>query len=209
MFDIDLGGSGGSQGPWISWQARESLDGAIPGRAFVLRDSDGKRVFEGFEKGIVFDLENLKTGWCYSSGAAGQAPDWKWNASLARFEPSPGEDWKRGFSIPVALSKSDTAVWEQAQAGAFQAFVALVQQIKTAGAPKGKLPVVRWAGTDKLESKKGVTHVPRLEIVKWVDRPAALSVGAIIDAGDDDFPGTVTPKAEPPKQPALVDDDEF
>lgn len=215
-FNIDLGGNGGSQGPWISWQARESLDGSIPGRSFVLRDENGKSVFDGFSKGVVFDLENIKTGWSFSSGAAGQAPEWKWNASLARFEPSPGEGWKRGFSIPVAISKDETATWEQAQAGAFQAFASLIGQIKAANAPAGKLPVVKMTGADKLESRNGITHVPVLEIVKWVDRPSCLSAGGAIDAGDDvPFGNEPAPQAAPAPapqkqpEPAMADADEF
>lgn len=179
VFDIDLGGTGGSQGPWVNWQARESLDGSIPGRSFTIRDQDGSRVCDAFTRGVVADIDRLKTGWSRSSGAKGVAPEWTWNKSLAKFEPAPGDDWKRGFHLPIALTQSETAVWEQAQAGAWSGLVGLVALIQAAKQPPGKLPIVKCTGAEKVESKKGITYVPRLEIVRWVDRPAVLSGGAI------------------------------
>lgn len=191
-FDIDVPSGGGSEGPFIQWQAKEATDGSVPGRVWTIRDAEGRRVFEPFTKGVVLDIENMKTGWCHSTGTKGMAPDWQWNASLSKFAPQPlakaGAEWKRGFHIPLAFGpgENDKAVWEQAQAGAWQAFVALVGQLKGANAPPNKLPVVRQNGVEKIESKRGITFVPKLEIVKWVDRPAALSAGAGLDVGGDE-----------------------
>jgi hypothetical protein len=60
MFDIDTGSNsnGGSEGPFVAWASRESLDGEIPGRTFSIRDADGKRVFSAFEK-----LNLFNAGW--------------------------------------------------------------------------------------------------------------------------------------------------
>ena len=198
MFDIDTGsnGNGGSEGPFVQWASRESLDGEIPGRSFSIRDADGKRVFDAFAKGVVLDIYNMKTGWCYSTGQKGVAPDWKWNTSLSRFEPqppAPNDDyrWQKGFSIPLAFGKEDRAVWEQAQAGAYQGFVQLVGLLKAAGPDGKKLPVVKLKGTTKIESKRGITHAPEFEILKWVDRPAALAVAGLaksVALADDEVP---------------------
>ena len=199
MFDIDTGSNsnGGSEGPFVAWASRESLDGEIPGRTFSIRDADGKRVFSAFEKGVVLDVYNMKTGWCYSPGQKGTAPDWKWNASLAKFEPQPASHsdehrWQKGFSIPLAFGKEDRAVWEQAQAGAFQGFTQLVGLLKEAKPDGKKLPVVKLKGTTKIESKRGITHAPEFEILKWVDRPAALAAAAPAakkeEVADDEIP---------------------
>lgn len=198
MFDIDVGSnsSGGSEGPFVQWASRESLDGEIPGRTFSIRDADGKRVFDAFTKGVVLDIYNMKTGWCYSTGQKGTAPEWKWNASLAKFEPQPASAstehrWQKGFSIPLAYGKADKAVWEQAQAGAYQGFTQLVGLLKEAKTDGQKLPVVKLKGTTKIESKRGVTHAPEFEIVKWVDRPDILSTNtapASDDLAEDEIP---------------------
>lgn len=188
-MDIDVGGSGGSEGPWISWQARESLDGSRAGRKFYIRGQDGTAEFAHMERGVVFDIEAMKTGWCFSTGQKGTAPEWLWNATLGKFAPMPpdrgvaGARWQRGFSIPIAFgpNPTDTAIWEQAQGGAWAAFSDFAGLLR--GAQPGKLPVVRMNGVKKIDSAKGTTSAPILEVVKWVDRPANLQ-RAGVDTGD-------------------------
>jgi hypothetical protein len=190
---IDFGSSG-SQGPFLSWAARASTDGELPPKSFVLRTEEGKQVIDNLKKGVVVDIDALKLGWCRSDGVAGQAPEWRWNASVARFEPSPGDGWKRGFSLPVALNKEDVCVWEQSQAGAFSALQNLFGLIAKAGRQPGTLPVIRHVGETKIESKRGMTFSPILEIVKWVPRPECLGGGA------PSF-GEATAAPAPQKQP--------
>lgn len=194
LDDIDFGPQG-SAGPFVQWNAKESVDGSFPGRTWTLRTKEEKLAFKAWEGGVVLDIEAMKTGWCFSTGQAGQAPEWKWNESLSKFGPQPPdrglERWKRGFAIPLAYGrgKDDYAVWEQAQAGSWQAFVALIGIIKAAS-PKGaagQLPMLRQIGVEKIESSKGITFAPRFEIVRWVDRPAALAADApAVDVGTDD-----------------------
>jgi len=181
MFNVDIGsqGSGGSEGPFIAWTARESMDGDIPGRSFVIRDADGRKLFDGFNKGVVLDIYNMKTGWCYSTGQKGTAPEWKWNATTAHFEEMPparpGEyRWTKGFHIPLAYGKENKAIWEQAQAGAYQGFCQLVAILVAANPDGARLPVVKMKSSIKIESARGTTHAPEFEILKWVDRPEIL-----------------------------------
>lgn len=182
-FDFDAG-AGGSEGPWIQWTARGTLDGEINARQFVLRDENGKKPFAGFQTGVVLDVHNMKTGWCYSSGVAGQAPDWKWNASVARFEQKPGEDYKKGFSIRCAIGGGKAATWEQSGASAWNAFTALIPALQSGPVNQGKLPMVKMIDVKTEKFARGVTATPVLEIVKWVDRPDCLKAG--FDAGADD-----------------------
>jgi hypothetical protein len=197
-FSFDSGPQG-SAGPWLAWSARGTLDGTVPAKSFLLRDKEGKRAFEGFAAGVVLDIFKMKTGWQRSEGVAGAAPDWKWNASPAQMQPAPGEDYKRGFSIPCAISKTETATWEQAGASVWGAFTALVPALQQG--PEGKLPVVRMTGTKFQQFKKGSTVEPILEVVKWVDRPDCLKEGAAIDTGDRPAPA--------PAPKAAMADEEF
>jgi hypothetical protein len=91
----------------------------------------------------------------------------------------------------LAYGKEDRAVWEQAQAGAYQGFTQLVGLLKAAEPDGKKLPVVKLKGTTKIESKRGITHAPEFEILKWVDRPIALAVAGSaksVPLAEDEIP---------------------
>ena len=203
MFDIDTGSSGsGSSGPWINWHSKESNDGAIPGRSFRLRDTEGRKVFKGFESGVIFDIDNMKLGWNHSTGAPGAAPEWQWNPTLSQFAPQPSPEWKRGFSIPIATQRGNTAVWEQAAAGAFIGFENLVPQLRNREG--SKLPMVKVDGYETIQGKRGSFNVPKLVVSGWVDRPDALKTSIATE------PVAAAPAQEAPVQQAQsFADDEF
>ena len=169
-------GNSGSEGPWLQWSARGTLDGAIPAKTFFIRDEAGKTAFDGFTgNGVVMDIANMKTGWCHSEGSVGVAPDWQMNPTLSRFIEMPGDDYKQGFKIRCAIGNGKTAAWEQAGAAVWGAFVALVPALQQG--PDGKLPLVRCTGAKFEQFKRGSTNTPILEVVKWVDRPDCLKEG--------------------------------
>lgn len=209
--DFDTGGSGGSEGPWLQWSARGTLDGSIPAKSFLIRDSDGKTKFDGFDgNGVVLDISTMKTGWCYSSGATGEAPDWKMNASLAQFatDPSSGDrDYKKGFKIRCAIGGGKTASWDQAGASVWNAFVSLVPELQKQPSPD-MLPLVRCTGAKFEQFKRGSTNTPILVIVKWVPRPDCLKEGAAAGiATEAPAPQPVqAPKPAPAPVAALADD---
>ena len=183
-------GNSGSEGPYLNWGAQKEK--------FTLRISKDETVdFDGFKTGVVLDVQKMKTGWCYTSGITGQAPQWQMNPTLAAFLPSPGEDYKKGFKMRVAIGGGKTAAWDQAGAGAWNAFVALVPALQQA--PAGDvLPLVRMTGTKNVKFTKGSTTEPILEVVKWVPRPDCLKDGAA--AGIATEPGaayTPPPAAAP------------
>lgn len=186
MFDMDEGNSG-SQGPWVSWKARGNR---ITSREnFEWRGLDGdKRQFDEFREGVVADIDNLKTGWCHTTGEVGVAPQWKWNASIRKFEPRPGEDWKKGLSLPLAIRGGGKALWEDASFGGFQALVKIVPALAD-GSKKhpGKLPVLRLVGAEEMRVGKGDTAVANLQVVQWVDRPESLDA-SFMDEGEPDAP---------------------
>lgn len=198
--NFDTGG-GGSEGPWLQWSARGTQDGEIPAKSFLIRDSDGKTKFDGFTgNGVILDIETMQTGWCYSSGATGEAPDWRMNKSVAHFEPAPGDEFKRGFKMRCAIGGGKTASWDQAGAAAWNAFCGLVPALQQQPAP-GKLPLVKMTGTRAQQFKRGSTVEPVLEVIDWVDRPDCLKDGAAagVDTGEEQKPA---PAAKPAQTPA-------
>lgn len=208
MFAIDLGNDTGESGPWLSWSARGTTDGIIPPRSFFIRDANGKTPFD-MSKGVVLDLDSLKTGWQFSDGIAGVAPDWKWNPSPAQMMASPGEGYKKGFSVRCAIGGGNTATWQQAGAAAWTALAELAPQL-SAERPHGHMPLVRLKDAKLLQFKKGSTVVPALEVVKWVPKPDCLASGGGIALE----PATPAPAPAPAPQPAptpqyVPDDAEF
>lgn len=202
--DFDAGAQG-AEGPWIAWSARGTLDGEIDAKHFFLRDEGSKTQFDGFAKGVVLDIHNMKTGWQKSEGIAGQAPDWKWNPTIAHMAPQPDEDYKKGFSVRCAIGGGNTATWEQAGAAVWGAFVALVPALREG--PDGKLPLVKMTGTQLRQFKRGSTVEPVLEVVKWVDRPDCLKEGfatGVDTGGEAEQPA---PKKQAKAAPPPADDD--
>lgn len=205
--NFDTGG-GGSEGPWLQWSARGTLDGEIPAKSFFIRDANGKNKFDGFAAGVVLDVENMQTGWCHSDGVVGQAPDWRMNADISKFEKQPGEDYKKGFKMRVAIGGGKTADWDQAGAAAWNAFVLLVPALKDQPKPD-MLPLVRVTGTKVEQFKRGSTTTPILEVVKWVPRPDCLKDGfaAGVDIGDAKL--VATNASTPAAQVETLPDDAF
>ena len=195
MFILDTGSEGGAAGPFLAWSARGTQDGSVPPRSFYVRDGGNKTPMDA-TKGIVIDIEDMKTGWQHSEGIAGVAPEWKWNPSPAQMMPSPGEGWKKGFSIKCAIGGGKTATWEQSGAAVWQALTELAPKLAQQPA-KGQLPVVRMTDAQLLQFKKGSTVVPVLEVVKWVDRPDALKEGAAAGIALAPTPAPVPVQAAP------------
>ena len=75
MFALDLG-SDGSSGPFLAWSARGTQDGQIGPKTFYIRDGGHKEEVD-VSKGMILDIEAMKTGWQRSEGMAGVAPEWR------------------------------------------------------------------------------------------------------------------------------------
>lgn len=160
--------------PWVRWGAKACQ--------WEASTEDGKTNID-FTQAII-DLENIKVGWaCIQTG---QAPQWEFCPSLTQSIPRPeGVDdkgkplWKRGFSVKVYSTAmfGDEPVREFAtnQKGSLEAVSNLLEAYdREKGNNPGKVPVVEFKGHTYVGMGSNGTNVPRLEIVKWVDRPAAL-----------------------------------
>ena len=193
-YEFDEGQQGsGDSGPFINFHAKETLDGAIGSRSFSIRDADGNRtdITKKMEKGVAFDLDTLKTGWSFSNGAIGQAPQWEWNDTPARFnvkQPDDigGERWKKGFSIRIALGKSEAVTWSQSGAGCWQGLVNLMKAVREDGG-EGETVIAAMHDVEEIKFKKGGTSAPSFEIKKWAKRPdCLLQEAATADEPEED-----------------------
>ena len=196
MYDFDEGNQGGSaEGPFLNWHAREQTVGKMPSRSFSLRSEDGaENVTEKLKKSVAFDIDTLRTGWCFSNGTPGVAPEWVWNTTPARFDQAQpadrGEDrWKKGFSIRLAVGKDQPATWSQAGSGAWAGLVSLMQAVKANGG-KGETAVVHMSDVQEIKFSKGSTSAPEFTFKKWADRPDCLkeqAEAAPVVEGDEEF----------------------
>jgi hypothetical protein len=207
MFAIDTG-STGATGPFLAWSARGTQDGAVGARKFFIRDGSTKTEYDA-TRGFILDIETMKTGWQRSEGMAGVAPEWRWNPSVSQMMQSPGDDWKKGFSIRCATGGGNTATWEQAGAAAWDCLTDLAPKLSQQPAP-GQLPLVRMIDARAVQFKRGSTVVPVLEVVKWVDRPDCLKEGAAAGIAVQPAAPAPQPAPAPAPQPAVeLTDAEF
>lgn len=207
-FEMDAGSTGNS-GPFLVWTPRGTQDGDIGPKTFYVRRYENqtatKEAINALDKGAVFDFATLKTGWQESDGAAGQAPKWVWGTSPKQLPPSPGDGWKKGFSIKVAISANDVVFWEQSGIAVWQAMVDLAKSVDLP-APD-QCPVVKLTGTELMTFGNGKTVKPVLSVVKYVPRPAALKEAVSMDTGGDDW-GSARATAAKKPEPAMTDLDD-
>jgi hypothetical protein len=189
-YEFDEGNTSSEAiGPFLNWHARETLDGEISSRTFSLRTEDGRTdVTAQMKKGVAIDLGSLRTGWCFSDGTPGIAPEWIWNDTPARFNvPQPAdrgpERWKKGFSIRIALTKDKAVTWAQAGAGSWAGLVALMrsvgddernQALNGNKRGKGETVIAAMVDVEEIKFKKGGTSAPIFTIKKWAPRPECL-----------------------------------
>ena len=137
------------------------------------------------QKGVAIDLGSLRTGWCFSDGTPGVAPEWIWNDTPARFNVSQPADrgterWKKGFSVRIALSKSNAVTWSQAGAGSWAGLVNLMREVKQDGG-SGETVVAALSDVEEIKFKKGGTSAPIFTIKKWAPRPECLEEQIVVE----------------------------
>jgi hypothetical protein len=167
-----------------------------------------------FVNGCVLDLDSLKLGW-EKDGAKGQAPERRWNPTLAQATPRPDESkklsgafaWSRALSVRCAIGGGQAATWEQGSFAAYEAFTKLAKQIEQQWAAQSQngtlLPLVKQTGVEKVELPAGSANVPVLTIAKWVPRPDCLKADAPVIATAAPAPAAApAPVAQP--TPAAV-----
>jgi hypothetical protein len=164
---LNIGGSGTVK-PYVKYNAKADK--------WFVRGAEGGDI-EIARPTFQLDLKNIRTGWfCFREG---QAPERVIDPSLDRTAPSPGAEFKRGFVVMAFSPKFFGGVVELSSAsihvsnvirelyGAYEAQASQTEH-------HGKVPVVACTGSEPMKDKYGTNYRPKLELVKWADRPAEL-----------------------------------
>ena len=148
---------------------------------------------------FVADFANIATGWFRFR--EGEAPERRIDPALDRPAPSPGEGFKRGFVMTAFSQKFFGGAVELASASIHMgnAIRELYQAYEEQrGSHPGQLPVIACVGSEPMKDKYGTNYKPKLEMVKWVDRPAELPDESPVDPADiwhGETPTTAKPQA--------------
>jgi hypothetical protein len=171
-------------------------------------------------KSFAIDIENGAMGWLLIDTGV---RDWK-PFPIDSAVPSPGPNYKRGFSILLYAPKllgSPEAFEMCSSTGAHLSFCERLYNETEPNFGKGDVPIVKITAAESIQVGKGKSRELHFEIVKWVARPAAFtealaklkaanatpgknaSGAANTDAGGDDFdePEDVVKEETPPKKP--------
>lgn len=134
---------------------------------------------------FVADMANIATGWLRFR--EGEAPERTIDPSLDRAAPSPGEGFKRGFVLSVFSQKCFGGLVELSSASIHMgnAIREVYQAFEEGRADHpGQVPVVACSGSEPMKDKYGTNYRPKLELVKWVDRPAELPNECPVDVSE-------------------------
>jgi hypothetical protein len=134
---------------------------------------------------FLADFKNIVTGWlCFREG---QAPERVIDPSLDHAAPSPGSDFKRGFVIAVFSQKFFGGLAELSSASLHMGneLREIYQQFEEqSGNYPGQIPVIECTGSEPMKDKYGTNYRPKLQIVKWVDRPLELPDAPPVEPAD-------------------------
>lgn len=174
---LNIGGSGVAK-PFVKYNAKAD-------KWFVRSPEGGDQEIQ--RPTFLLDLKNIRTGWLRFM--EGQAPERVIDPSLDHVAVRPGEDFKRGFVVAAFSPKFFGGAVEFSSASnhlsnairdLYEAFT------EQSGKPenRGKVPVVACTGAETMKDKFGTNYRPKLELVRWVDRPAELPDASPVDESD-------------------------
>jgi len=145
------------------------------------------------------DFANIATGWLRFR--EGQAPERLIDPSLDRAAPCPDEGFKRGFVLSVFSQNFFGGLAELSSASIHMGnAIREVYQIfeEQRVSHPGQVPVIACTGSEPMKDKYGTNYKPKLELVKWADRPAGLPDESPADPSEVWQGG----QSVPPKAPA-------
>jgi hypothetical protein len=124
---------------------------------------------------FIADLANIVTGWLRF--LEGQAPERVMDPALDRAAPNPGNGFKRGFVLAVYSQKFFGGLAELSSASIHMGNA--IREVYSdfeaqRGSHPGQVPVIACTGSEPMKDRYGTNYRPKLEIVKWADRPAEL-----------------------------------
>lgn len=133
---------------------------------------------------FLLDLANIRTGWLRFQ--EGQAPERLIDPALDKVAPTPGEGFKRGFVVMAFSPKFFGGAVEMASASihvsnAIRDVYAVFEEQSGRTENRGKVPVIACTGADAMKDKYGTNYRPKLELTKWVDRPAEFPDASAVE----------------------------
>jgi hypothetical protein len=159
---------------------------------------------------FIADLANIATGWLRF--LEGQAPERVMDPALDRAAPSPGNGFKRGFVLVVYSPKFFGGLAELSSASIHMGNA--IREVYSdfeaqRGSHPGQVPVIACTGSEPMKDRYGTNYRPKLQIVKWVDRPADLPDQSPVEPSELwRAPAVTTTRTQaahvPPPQPAAL-----
>ena len=191
---IDMGNSNSGTDLYFGWQQKPGLNFNHAQVFYTNLSGQPKEVCD-VSQGMVLDTTELRTGW-----QCGETNKWQFNASVSQMQPKPGDTWKRGFSIPVALGAGKVALWMASGATAWDTLAYLGQQL--AQCPQaGQVPLVTHDGVAEGRYETRTWVYPLLKVQQWMPRPESLSARTAIDMGNENQAPQVMPN---PPSPGMI-----
>lgn len=171
-------GSSGAIRPYAKYNAKSD-------KWFVRGEGGGD--LEIARPSFLLDLANIRTGWLRFQ--EGQAPERLIDPALDRPAPSPGDGFKRGFVVMAFSPKFFGGAAEMASASshvsnAIRDVYAVFEEQAGRAEHRGKVPLIACTGAEAMKDKYGTNYRPKLELTKWVDRPAELPDISPVEEGE-------------------------
>ena len=192
---IDMGNSSSGTDLYFGWQQKPGVNFNHSQVFFTNLSGQPKEVCD-VSQGIVLDTTELRTGWQDS-----ETNKWQFNATVSQMAPKPGETWKKGFAMPVAVGAGKVAMWMASGATAWDALGYLGPQL--AQCPEvGHVPLVVFEGPAEGRYETRTWVYPLLKVQSWMPRPESLSARNAIDMGTQ--PAAPIPGMMPVAPPAAI-----
>lgn len=192
---IDMGNSSSGTDLYFGWQQKPGVNFNHSQVFFTNLSGQPKEVCD-VSQGIVLDTTELRTGWQDS-----ETNKWQFNATVSQMAPKPGETWKKGFAMPVAVGAGKVAMWMASGATAWDALGYLGPQL--AQCPEtGHVPLVIFEGPAEGRYETRTWVYPLLKVQSWMPRPESLSARNAIDMGTQ--PAAPVPGMMPVAPPAAI-----
>ena len=199
-MNIDMGNNSGSGTDlYFGWAQKPGVN-FNHSQVFYINLSGQPKEVVDVSQGLVLDTTELRTGWQDS-----ETNKWQFNASVSQMQPKPGDGWKKGFAMPLAVGAGKVAMWMASGASAWDMLGYLGPQLSQC--PEvGQVPLVMYEGPAEGRYENRTWVYPKLKVQSWMPRPESLSKRNAIDLGTpapvSAMPAPPAPGMMPPATPA-------
>ena len=137
---------------------------------------------------FMVDIDTIQIGW--GKYTSGEGYSYVWQKDIYTPIARPDEEYKKAFSVWV-LPKyvegnqnitQSVCLWQRHSFGEFKGFQSMGASFYAESKKpenQGKLPVVKWTGSESISVGKGSTAIPNFEFAGFKDRPAEFVIPSI------------------------------